>query len=111
MNQIKYSKKLEDIFKVMEHLKNEFLKQDIYYDVLEYLNIEHLLYSAYLRFLNFKEGKNHCVYISNYIKQNFPKWKENKIYKKKSIKFKMFCYFSSKKMLFMCGLIKKLGGK
>ena len=112
MNQIKYSKKLEDIFKVMNHLKIEFSKvDDTYFEVLEYLNIEHLLYSAYLRFINFKEGRNKCIYISNYINKNYPNWNKNKIYKKKSKKFKLFCFFASHKLLFMCKLIKKVGGK
>ena len=112
MNQIKYSKKLEDIFKVMDHLKNEFSKvEDKYFEVLEYLNIEHLLYSAYLRFISFKEGKSKCIYISNYINENYPNWTKNKIYKMKSKKFKLFCFFSSHKMIFMCKLMKKVGGK
>lgn len=111
MNQIKYSKKLEDIFRVMEHLKNQFNIQKAYYDVLEYLYIEHLLYSAYLRFLSFKEGQNHCTFISNYIKTNYPKWRNNKIYKKKSLKFKIFCFFASKDMKTICKTIKLLGGK
>lgn len=112
MNQIKYSKKLEDIFKVMDHLKIEFSKVgDTYFEVLEYLNIEHLLYSAYLRFIEFKEGKDKCIYISNYIKDNYPNWNKNKIYKQKSKKFQLFCFFASHKLLFICKLMKKVGKK
>lgn len=109
MNQVKYSKKLEDIFKVMEHLKNKFGNK--YKELLEYLYIEHLLYSANLRFLNFKEGKKHSIYISKYIKTNFPNWKKNKIYKLKSKKFKFFCNLAYYRLFMLCKIIKKIGGK
>ena len=68
MNQLKYTEKLEDIFIVMDYLNNEFKNRDgKYNDVIEYLNIEHLLYSAFLRFLSFDKGIEKCIYISDYI--------------------------------------------
>jgi len=112
MNQLKYSSKLNDIFKVMEHLNSSFEKFEFkYYDVIEYLNVEHLLYSAYMRFNGFKEGKDSCKYISEYINQNYPNWRHNRIFKKKSIKFKLFCFFASNNNRFICNFMKKIGGK
>ncbi len=112
MNQLKYTEKLEDIFIVMDYLNNEFKNRDgKYNDVIEYLNIEHLLYSAFLRFLSFDKGIEKCIYISNYINKNYPYWDKNKIYLKKSIKFKLFCKMASKKKFFVCKLMKKVGDK
>ena len=112
MNQKKYSKKLEDIFIIMKYLNEQFkLRSDKYFFVLEYLNIEHLLYSAYLRFLSFDEGQKNCIYITKYMKKNYPNYRKNIIYKMKSYKFKIFCFFASKGMLNTCKIIKKLGGK
>lgn len=112
MNQVKYSKKLEDIFIVMEHLSNNFDTSNKYYnEILEYLYIEHLLYSANIRFLNFKEGIVSVKKISKLMKNKYPNWKKNKYYKRKSFKFKLFCILSSKNLVTLCKLIKKLGGK
>lgn len=93
--QTKFSDKLKDIFKIMEHLKIEFLKRsgDKYNDVLEYLYIEHLLYSAPLKFINFgSKGFSEIKKIISIIKKDFPQWDKNPFYKKKSIKFKIICH-------------------
>ena len=98
MIQEKYSAKLEDIFIICEHLKNEFIKRsgNRYLEVLEYLYIEHLLYSAVLRFAKFhkKDMINKCVDI---LKTTFPHYKKNRYLKVKSVKFKLVCFFASHK--------------
>lgn len=112
MNQSKYNEKLDDIFKVMDDLTNNFdINNEYYYHILEYLYIEHLLYSANMRFLNYKEGITKVKKISNIIKEKFPNWKDNKYYKLKSIKFKVFCMLAFKKRILLCKVLKKLGGK
>lgn len=112
MNQLKYTTKLEDIFKVIDNLNANFKSfESKYFDVIEYLNIEHLLYSAYMRFIGFKEGKKKCDYISKYIKNNYPKWSKNRIFRKKSIKFKLFCFFAFKNNQLVCKIMKRVGGK
>lgn len=112
MNQTKYSKKLEDIFIVLEHLSNKLnVSNNDYNEILEYLYIEHLLYSANLRFLNFHEGIKNVKKISKIMKNKYPNWKQNKYYKMKSLKFRIFCYLSSKNMIALCKFIKRLGGK
>lgn len=93
--QTKFSDKLKDIFKIMEHLKKEFEKRsdNKYSDVLEYLYTEHLLYSASLKFINFgNQGFSEIKKIISIIKKEFPEWYKNPFYKKKSIKFKVICH-------------------
>lgn len=95
MVQLKYSKKMEDIFVIMEYLKKEFRKRvgNQYDDVLEYLYIEHLLYSAVLRFAKFKRKDmiDQCVFG---VENNFPNFRYNVYMKKKSIKFKIVCFLA-----------------
>lgn len=108
--QMKYSKKLEDIFIIMDHLQNEFKKRSNsqYQDVLEYLYIEHLLYSSSLKLINFKEGKKQILKAVNIIKVNFPNWRKNKYYKKKSLKFKAVCNLVYLKQFKIVKLLKKI---
>ena len=89
MNQIKYSKKLEDIFPVMEELSSKF--QNNHKEELEYLYIMHLLREASLRFLLYKEGKNKRKEIINLMKNKFPNWKNNKYFKNESFKNRLIC--------------------
>lgn len=95
-----YSSKMEDIFKILEHLKKEFKNRTDgeYRDVLEYLYIEHLLYSASLKFLVFdKKGIVQIKKIIEIISKDFPNWKRNVYLKHKSIKFKIVCNLVFKK--------------
>ncbi len=89
MNQIKYSKKLEDIFPVMEELSIKF--ENNHKEELEYLYIIHLLREASLRFLLYKEGKNKRKEIINLMKNKFPNWRNNKYFKKDSFKDQLIC--------------------
>ncbi len=89
MNQMKYSKKLEDIFPVMEELSSKF--QNNHKEELEYLYIMHLLREASLRFLLYKEGKNKRKEIINLMKNKFPNWKNNKYFKNESFKNRLIC--------------------
>lgn len=102
MRQTKYNEKLEDIFKVMSYLSDNINKD--YNEELEYLYIEHLLYSASLRFLQF-DKKNMIIKINDIMRKKFPKYSDNIYYKQKSFKFKLVCLlfyhgcFSSVKFL------------
>lgn len=91
MKQTKYNKKMEDIFKVMNDLSNKIDKQ--YSEELEYLYIEHLLYSASLRFIEFNK-KDMLLKIKNIMHDKYPNYKKNIYYKNKSIKFKIICFLS-----------------
>ena len=88
MKQIKYNKILDNIFNVMGDLSKKITSE--YDDELEYLYIEHLLYSASLRYLKFKR-KDKVNMIRNIIKEKYPKYKNNVYYKNKSLKFKIVC--------------------
>ena len=94
MNQITYNKKLEDIFDSMDNilvLFKKYNKYNMYKEELEYLYIIHLLHEATLRFIKFDNYKDNVDKIIRIMKKEFPKWIDNKYYKKKSIKYKIIC--------------------
>ncbi len=104
MRQANYSDKLESIFVAMENLENIFRKNDCfdqYYEQIEYLYIEHLLYASVGRFVEYKEGSKNIQKIINIMKTKFPNWKKNKYYKQKTLKFRCTCslFFSNNKLL------------
>lgn len=101
MRQQKYNNKLGNIYFVMESLKNTFANSK-YDNELEYLFIEHLLHAAVLRYLDYSEGSKNIEKISNIMKENFPKWRKNKYYKMRNIKYKIVCtlaYYKRIKLL------------
>lgn len=104
MQKITYSEKLENIFDVMTFLENKITPD--YKEELEYLYIEHLLYSASLRFFKFKK-KDMLFKIQKILKQKYPNYTKNMYYKKKSIKFKIVCYLFYHRMYFLLSLITK----
>ena len=104
MNQTEYSKKLEDIFYSLDHLKSLF--KDKYKDEIEYIYIEHLLHAASLRFFKFNK-LDMIDKISNIIKEKYPNWYKNKYYKRKNIKYKIVCKSFYKKNYKLLKLILK----
>lgn len=108
MKQKKYNKKLEDIFTVIEYLNKEI--DEKYNEELEYIYIEHLLYSASLRFLDFNK-KDMVNKINLIMEEKFPNWKNNKYLKNKSKKFKLVCNLVYKNKYKTLKLIKKITGK
>ncbi len=98
MNQQKFNDKILDIKIVLASIENkfqEFNKSEKYSKELEYLHIEHLLYSTPFRICLYKEeGKRYLKEISNLFKKKYPNWKNNKYFKKKSFKFKVICYLT-----------------
>lgn len=106
-----FNKKIDDIFIVIEHLDKEFAKRTNgeYNDVLEYLYIEHLLYSATLRYIQFKDvRKKYINKIRNIIDNKFPNWKKNQILKRKSLKFKIVVHLAYYKKICLLSIIKNL---
>lgn len=109
MNQKKFSSKIDDIFKIM-NIYNDIYDKCEYKEEIEYLNIEHLLYSAMLRYVDFPSTNNQRKKILNIIKTKYPNWRKNKYYKQKSIRFKIVCELSYKKFYFLLKVIKFLKG-
>ena len=102
-----FNEKINSIFKVMDYLKD---KLKSYPEELEYLYIEHLLYSATLRYLDYDNTQKYLKKIND-VMINYPNWKKNKYYKMKSYKFKLVCYFAYKKQYKILKLLKKVSGK
>ena len=113
MKQVKYNPKLDDIFVVLESLTEEFTYRSgkKYQKELEYLYIEHLLYSASLRYLNYSEGKEKGNQIKKIFHAMYPNYRKNEYYKKKSKKFKLVCFCAYYDFRMMLKLMKKIGGK
>ena len=107
MQQKVFTEKLDDLFKVMDYVTNHLESNPL---ELEYLYIEHYLYSGVMRFLDYPEGKTRLVKIQKLMKK-YPHWSKNKYYKKKSRKFKIICWLASTKMYFLIKILKKIGGK
>lgn len=90
MRQKEYNSKLASIYPVVETLKESLGKRG-YNDEVEYLFIEHLMHSAVLRYLGYKEGKADIIKISKIMKRDFPHWRSNKYFRQMGWKYKLFC--------------------
>ena len=91
MKQVKYNKKMEDIFYSLDNLYKEFNKQNKYSEELEWLFIEHMLHAASLRFFNFDNYKDNISRVTSTMKKYFPNWNRNKYYQSQSFKYKLIC--------------------
>lgn len=109
MKQTAFNKKIDDIFKVMLYLEKELTnrKENKYNEELEFLNIEHLLYSASLRYLDYPIYKEKINKIIKIIKNKYPDWNKNKYYKSKSMKFKIICNLIYNKHFMIVKLLKR----
>ena len=104
MQQNKFNPKMDDIFKVMDYLS---LKLHDYKEELQYLYIEHLLYSAVLRYIDFPKCNDRLKKI-NLIIKSMPNWNQNKYYKLKSFKFKLICELAYHEHYEIIRLLKKV---
>ncbi len=105
MKQLEYNEKLMDIFKVLKH------NQDVLTDFpceVEFLYISHLLRSASLRFIDYKNSRELIDKIVLEIKTNYPNYKKNKYYKKSSYKLKIICNLAYNKQIILLKLLKKV---
>lgn len=107
MRKMKYHPKMDTIFTVMDYLKKELDGFKIEY---QYLLIEHLLYSATLRYVDYDDCKKILIKISAIFKKE-EAWRKNKYYQMKSVKFKIICNLAYYRMYFIIKLIKKVSGK
>ena len=113
MKQKEFNPKIDNIFKVINHIEKEINKRakNKYNQEIEYLHIEHLLYSASLRYLNYPVYKDRINKIINIIKDKYPNWKNNKYYQNKSYKFKLVCILVYNKQYKLLKLLKKISNK
>lgn len=109
MRQKTFNNKLLDIFDVLRTNKERLYKN--YPNEIEYLYITHLLRSATLRFLDYKDGSNCLSDINQIMKEEFPNWKKNPYYKKSGFKLKMLCIFAYNSHYGILKIIKKLFNK
>ena len=109
MKQKEWNDKLLDIFTVLDSNKKALYSQ--YQEEIEYMYITHLLRTATLRFLEYPNSKQMINKIVQTMKNEFPQWKNNKYYKKSSIKLKLICILAYSKQIFLLKIIKKITNK
>ena len=82
MNQESFNMKILDIYKVLESIENKFKnfnEYENYREEIEFLYIEHLLYSTTLRISSYKiEGSKYLKEFKELFIKKFPNWKQNK---------------------------------
>ena len=87
-----FSESMLDIFNVLDNVYNRLY--DKYPEEVEYIYITHLLRTTTLRLLKFKGTERHLQEIVGVMKNRFPKWNQNRYYKKSSIKLRIICFLA-----------------
>lgn len=108
MHQKEFNKKLYDIYTVLDS-NYDCLYKDFPMEI-EYMYIIHLLRTATLRFLDYKEGRWEVSKIVNIMKEKFPNWKKNEYFKKSGKKIKIISYLAYYKQITLLKIIKKIKG-
>ena len=109
MKQSTFNNKLLCIFDVLDSLYQVLYKE--YYDELEYLYITHLLRTATLRFLEYKNTREYLNRIVDIMKDKFPTWRNNKYYKNSSRKLQIICRLAYNKNYTLLKIIKYITKK
>ena len=112
MNQVKYNKKMEDIFVAIHNLRTIFEKKKEYQNFeqeFEFIYIMRLLHDASLRFFEFPEGRKSNNMIADIMKKEYPKWRKNKYYQQENVKYKIICELFARKQYKILGVILKKG--
>ena len=111
LNRKDYNKKWEDIFYSLDFMFKLFEQNgiiDMFYAEVEYIYIEYLLHAANLRFIRYEEAYSNIIRVSKVIKNKFPKWRNNKYYKKCNIKYKIICNLFYYKCIKMCKILLRI---
>ena len=111
MNQTDFNNRLLDIFKVTAHVKAVFEEHgmyDEYHEEIEYLYLIHLLRSAVLRFLQYRNTDKYLEQINMIIRRDFPMWKKNRYLKQSGMKFKTVCYLAYYKQYLLLKILNHL---
>lgn len=111
----KFNLKLDDIFYVLQYLEQKFEiydKNEKYKAELEYLYIEHLLYSASLRFLDYgSEGVYRLEKIIRIMRDKYPNWENNILFINRNLKFKFITKLIYTKRYRLLKILKRWGKK
>lgn len=89
-----YRKK--DIIFVLDDVRDYFEKNNKFYDYfdeLEYLNIHHILYVAYVSIIQLDKNSDILLELLQSIKKSYPNWRKNKYLKNENIIKKVILYF------------------
>ncbi len=95
----KFNPKMFDIFTIFDLVIAEFKKYniyDLYFEELEYLAIENMLYYGAFRFLRSSGYKQLLTKSFDYLKAKFPNHLKNKYLKQLSFKNRVFVYTLNK---------------
>lgn len=103
MNQTSYNEKFLDVIKSIESLK-KFLQKD-YFQEIEYISIQHLVYGSSLKLLPFKKWDEMDLCINEHITYFSSNWINNIYYKKKPSMYRIYCQFLFKRHYRICSLL------
>lgn len=109
MKQNDFNEKLLDIFSVLKSNKDVLIND--YPEEIEYMFITHLLRTAVLRFLSYKNSEKYLEEINKIMKNDFPHWQKNKYYQKSSLKLKILCTLAYHKQYKLLKIIKIIQNK
>lgn len=109
MKQKEFNPKLLNIFDALDINKKRLISK--FPEEVEYLYITHLLRSATLRFLDYKDSSACLTKIRKIMREEFPGWKSNCYFKQSSFKLKMICKLAYNGHFGMLKIIKKVFDK
>lgn len=111
MNQTVFNEKFNDIFCVLNDVKNAYEKNtklSEYYSEIEFLFITHLQRGAVLRFAGLDGGTVGLEKVEGIMKTEFPRWSSNKYLKQASWKFRLICLLGKWKQYWIIKILKKI---
>ncbi len=99
-------KRLDDIMTVINVLDKKFGNK--YKEELEYIYIEHILRTTFLRYSCYKESIDVLNKLNDLFHQKYPQYYKNKYYQKVGIKFKALCFLSYHRCYAILRILAKL---
>lgn len=111
MNQLNFNDKLYDISKVLDNVYHKYKDNNVlkqYWQEIEYLYITHIVRSATLRFLGYKEGEKKIITLLNEVDEKFPGWQKNIYLKKSTKKVQIVCYLAKKRWFNILKILLKV---
>ena len=109
--QKKYNEHFEDIFYIIPNIIKCFKDNNVYeqyYEEIEYLVIMKYLINGSLRFIPFIKKHKLISDIIDYVKKEFPKWKNNQYFRKEGLNYRIMSRLVYYKLYFLINLYKRV---
>jgi glycosyltransferase involved in cell wall biosynthesis len=103
MNQKSYNNKFLDIIKSIQNL--DTLLRNNFYDELEYLSIQHLIYGASLKILPYKKWNDMNLCVDYYIQHFSTNWNKNKYFETRPLLYRFYITLLFKRRYKICNFL------